>query len=261
VTDQFAAVVEPWRGALRSGSSTVSVHGVLHPVGPLSPAVYWRRRALLLGLLLAVLVGGGWLTVAAVRGSTGSTAAAPPAGQATGTPSLEQVVPSLAAVQVPTVAPASPSQAATQATSSGSAAPVAGPTIVPGVPCTDDMISVAVRAGASSVAVGSKPTLELVVTNTSPVACVRAVDKGLQEIVLLETGGARVWGSNDCFPEANSDTRTLAAGQAVVFPVVWGGLSSEPTCTAPRKPPAPGSYVLRGRLDTKLSSDTPLTLT
>jgi hypothetical protein len=93
------------------------------------------------------------------------------------------------------------------------------------------------------------------------VPCVRALDGGLQEIVLLDRAGNRVWGSNDCFPEASSDTRTLAPGEAAVFPVVWGGLTSAPGCTAPRVTPAPGDYVLRGRLDTKTSSDAVLTLT
>ena len=57
----------------------------------------------------------------------------------------------------------------------------------------------------------------------------RTLDKGLQEIVLLDGAGNRVWGSNDCFPEASSDVRTLAPGEALAFPLVWGGLTSEPT--------------------------------
>ena len=76
------------------------------------------------------------------------------------------------------------------------------------------MLGVAVRAPPSA-AVGSKPTFTLVVTNSSPVPCVRALDKGLQELVLLDAAGHRVWGSNDCFPEASSDRRTLAPGEAV----------------------------------------------
>ena len=47
---------------------------------------------------------------------------------------------------------------------------------------------------------GSKPTFELVVRNVSAVPCVRDLDKELQEILLLDADGARVWGSNDCFP-------------------------------------------------------------
>jgi hypothetical protein len=100
----------------------------------------------------------------------------------------------------------------------------------------------------------------MVVTNISPVPCVRALDKGLQEFVLVDAGGNRVWGSNDCFPEASSDARTLEPGTSASLPVVWGGLVSEPTCTAARVPPPPGNYAVRGRLDTKVSPDAPLTL-
>jgi hypothetical protein len=232
---------------------------VLHPVGPLPAAVYWRRRLLVLGLVLAVLGGGGWLTVVALSGRAGADPVAgdatADAGRPVGPSSLEQVVPSLAAVQVPTLPPTPEgSETADPAAEPSPAGPEAGG------PCTDDMIAVEVRTAEAAVAVGSKPTLDLVVTNTSAVPCVRALDKALQEIVLLDAGGDRVWGSNDCFPEASSDLRTLAPGEAVVFPVVWGGLTSEPGCGAAREAPTSGDYVLRGRLDTKTSSDTTLRL-
>ena len=254
-----------WRGALRPAVPTVSVLCVLHPVGPQPAAVYWRRRLLLLGLVLAVLGGGGWLAVAVLTGQDGGDPEA--AAAATGVtdptlapPSLEQVVPSLASVQVPTVGPSpDPAEATATATATRTTAAPAGPP--PGGPCSDDMISVTVRPPGATVPVGSKPTIDLVVTNVSSVPCVRVLDKGLQEIVLLDSGGGRVWGSNDCFPETTSDTRTLAPGEAAVFPVVWGGLTSTRDCAAPRVPPAPGDYVLRGRLDTKTSGDATLTLT
>ena len=236
---------------------------MFHPVGPLPAAVYWRRRLLLLGLVLALLGGGGWLMVSALTGQDGgdpaaAAAATGSAGPPVARPSLEQVVPSLAAVQVPTVGP-SPDPATATSPPAPAGPSADGP--VPGGPCGDDMISVVVRPPGAAVAVGSKPTLDLVVTNVSPVPCVRALDKSLQEIVLLDGGGARVWGSNDCFPENSSDTRTLAPGEAVVFPIVWGGLTSEVGCGDDRVTPAPGNYVLRGRLDTKTSGDAPLTLT
>jgi hypothetical protein len=121
------------------------------------------------------------------------------------------------------------------------------------------MLTLEVRTPASAAA-GSKPTFELAVANVSAVPCVRALDKGLQEIVMFDGAGNRVWGSNDCFPEASSDVRTVAPGEVVILPLVWGGLTSEPTCTAPRAAPAPGAYVLRGRLDTKVSPDAAITL-
>jgi hypothetical protein len=224
---------------------------VLHPVGPLPAGVYWRRRLVVLLVLLALLAGVGWLgwTLWTGRAAGSEAAGTTTGGTRTEIPRLEQVVPSLAGVRTPTPP-------------SGPVTPPAPPTPAgprPGSPCTDDMIGLAVRAPAE-IAVGSKPTLELVVTNTSAVPCRRALDKGLQEIVLLDGAGRRIWGSNDCFPEQSTDTRTLAPGEAVALPIVWGGRTSEPTCTAARTLPGPGAYLLRGRLGTKVSADAPTSL-
>jgi hypothetical protein len=138
-------------------------------------------------------------------------------------------------------------------------APPAVPAPVAGGPCTDDMIGLQVRTPGSA-AVGSKPTFELLVSNVSAVPCVRALDKGFQELRLFDLAGNRIWGSNDCFPEASSDPRTLAPGEVVTIPLVWSGLTSEQTCTAARVAPPAGNYVVRGRLDTKTSPDAPFTL-
>ena len=238
-----------------------TVPDVLHPVGDLPAAVYWRRRVVALLVLLAVLGGLGWLTVAAVTGRLGGGDAEENSDRASvapvPVPALERVVPSLASVRTPAPLPADDEPSAAGEPAAASPAP-AGPSAPPG-PCTDEMLGLEVRTPPSAP-VGSKPTFDLVVTNTSPEPCTRALDKNLQVIELWEPGGARVWGSNDCFPEASSDLRTLAPGEAASFAVVWGGLTSEPGCAAPRVPPRPGDYVLRGRLDTKQSADAPLRL-
>ena len=233
--------------------SAITVRGVLHPVGKLPAAVYWRRRLTVLAVVLAVLGGAGWLAVVLLTGGdsggTTTAAATESARSSAPRPALERVVPSVSSVSTPTP----PAVRVTEEV------PAAPPAPAPGSPCTDEMISLEVRT-PPTVAVGSKPTFELVIANISAVPCARTLDKGLQELVLLDSAGARIWGSNDCFPEASSDTRILAPGEAVAFPLLWGGLTSEPTCTAARGNPAPGSYVLRGRLDTKVSADVPLTL-
>jgi hypothetical protein len=222
---------------------------VLHPVGPLPAAVYWRRRVLVLALLLSVLGGGGWLGYALVtgRGWPSTAPAAATSAAPIRTPALEQVLPSLASVQLPTVAltPARTTARAGRAPAPRPAAPVA---------CTDDHIGLEVRT-PGRVAVGAKPTFELRVANTSRTPCGRPLDKQLQELVILDAAGRRVWGSNDCFPEVSRDSRTLASGEVVTLPIVWSGLTSEPTCTAARVAPAPGAYVVRGRLDTKKTPD------
>jgi hypothetical protein len=224
----------------------------LHPVGKLSAAVYWRRRAVLLLLVLAVLGGGAWFGAPLLDARGNAQAAAPTTGTRP-VPSLERVVPPFVSVATPTPALLPAGTVAAAAAAPAVADPVAGG------PCTDGMIGLEVRTPATA-AVGSKPTFELMVSNVSAVPCVRALDKGLQELLLLDPAGNRIWGSNDCYPEASSDPRTIAPGETVTIPLVWGGLTSGPTCTAPRSNPPPGSYLVRGRLDTKVSPDAPLTL-
>ncbi|CCG01554.1 hypothetical protein [Blastococcus saxobsidens] len=227
---------------------------MLHPVGPLPAAVYWRRRLTVLVVLLLVLGGVSWLTVSLVAGSGAGAAAASGTAAPAEVPALERVVPTVSELRTPATAPVSAPAPAPEPVSDPAPA---GPT--PGGPCTDDMLGLEVRT-PGQVAVGTKPTFELVVVNTASVPCVRTLDKQLQELVMVDAARTRVWGSNDCFPESSSDQRILAPGEAVVFLIVWGGLTSEPTCTAPRVNPAPGEYVLRGRLDTKVSGDAPIVL-
>lgn len=228
---------------------------MLHPVGPLRAAVYWRRRLVLLAVLLALLGGAGGLVVLL---DAGDGAAPGNAGRSEGpapTPALERVLPSLAGVRTPEPAPVpatspSPSRPAPRTTP----APAAGP-----LPCGNDAVEVAVRAPAE-VPAGSKPTLVVVVRNVGSVPCVRSVDAELQEIVLVDAAGARVWGSNDCFPEQSDRRVTLRPGAEVTLPVVWGGLTSTPGCTGERTVPPAGDYALRARQDTETSAEVPLRL-
>ncbi len=238
------------------GSAPASVRAVLHPVGPLRARVYWRRRLVVLAVLLTLVGGGAWGIVALTgRSAAGTTTEA--AALTVPTPALEQVVPSLTAVRTPAPPEPVPAEPPAPEEPAPEAAP---PAPEAGGPCTDDMLTVEVRTPGTA-AVGAKPVLELVVVNTSAVPCVRDLDKALQELILLDSAGARVWGSNDCFPESGADVRTLTPGEAVVFPVVWGGLTSAPDCAGERTRPPSGDYVVRGRLDTRSSEDAPLTLT
>ncbi|MCA0144706.1 MucR family transcriptional regulator [Blastococcus sp. LR1] len=230
---------------------------MLHPVGPLRAAVYWRRRVLVLVLVLAVVGGLAWGAVALLdRRAGGGGAAAPTSARPAELPALDRVVPSVAAVRTPE-APSEPVAPPSEPVAPPSAP--AAPAQQAGGPCLDELLLLDVRTPGQA-AVGSKPIFELIVGNRATVPCVRALDKELQELVLVDAAGGRIWGSNDCFPESSDELRTLAPGEIVVFPIIWGGLTSEPSCTAPRGAPAPGAYALRGRLDTKVSGDAPLIL-
>ena len=263
VTGVQCAVLGERRAGSGATGAGASVVPVLHPVGPLRARVYWRRRLVVLAVLLAVAGAAAWGTVLLLRGGTDSAdgVVAERTGAAPRTPALAQVVPSLTAVRTPVPPPAATElSAAAESAAAGKPASAAAPGPVAGGPCTDEMLTIEVRTPGSA-AVGSKPVFELVVTNAAAVPCVRDLDKGLQELIMLDGGGARVWGSNDCFPEAGVDVRTLAPGEVVVFPVLWGGLASTPACAADRTAPPPGAYAVRGRLDTTSSADAPFSLT
>ncbi len=234
---------------------------MLHPVGRLPAAVYWRRRVVVLLVLLALVGGVGWLVATLLGRPDGGAgaSAADTSGAPVGAPALERVLPSVAAVELPDTGPRTPAPETPRASAQPPAEPSAtkppGPT--PGGPCTDDMIAVEVRA-PQAVASGSKPTFEIVVRNVSDVPCARDLDKELLELVLLDADDRRIWGSNDCFPEESDERRTMGPGNGAAFEIVWGGLTSEPTCTAQRSAPPPGDYVLRASLDAKVSEDRPL---
>ena len=220
---------------------------MLHPVGPLPARVYWRRRLGVLVVLPALLTGSWW-GASELLSRTGEerTALAAATGPVP-TPALEQVLPSLTAVRTPETALRTPQPDARRAPAS-SAAPT------PGGPCTDDMIELTMRA-PTRVAAGSAPTLTIVVRNVSEVSCTRRLDAELREVELFDDAGKRVWGSNDCRPEQSDRRETLVPQQGIALDVVWSGLSSAPGCAGERTVPAPGVYVLRGRLDEKATPD------
>jgi hypothetical protein len=240
--------------------------------------VYWRRRALLLGLLLSLGGGGGWTGWAAATGRLPlhATTAAAQTPVPVGEPSLTSVLPSLAGVRVPLVPPtaAAGTDAATPAAlpSDPATDPATGPTAmtdatpallapaaaVSGPPCTDDMIGLTLSAPRSAT-VGGSAALTLTVIDTSPLPCARDVGTAEQEVVLVDGAGTRLWSSADCTP-ASAAPEHLDAGERVDLAIAWDGRTSAAGCAGARVVVPAGSYVLRARLGTRTAAEVPLTL-
>lgn len=236
-------------------SAAATVPAVLRPVGPLPARVYWRRRALVLGLLLSIGGGGGWTGWAAATGrlplrtATASALTPLPVGE----PALTSVLPSLAGVRVPLVpAPAASAVSTDRPAVLPPAAAVAGPT------CADDMIGLTL-SGPRSATVGGSAALTLTVVDTSPLPCARDLGTAQQEVVLVDAAGTRLWSSADCRP-ASAAPRHLDAGQRVDLPIAWDGRTSTAGCGGARTVVPAGSYVLKARLGTHTAADVPLTL-
>ena len=101
---------------------------------------------------------------------------------------------------------------------------------------------------AHSYAVGAQPALMLQVTNTGTAPCVQGL--GSTDVELrVYNGESRVWGSNDCSPDATPIERTLAVNAPVRVSVVWSGMTSEAHCAGTRQQVGAGTYTLYALLD------------
>jgi hypothetical protein len=226
-------------------------------VGPLPPAVYWRRRAIVLGaVLLFVLV----LTYSCAKSDPPAT---PRAANATGGP--QNPAPSVVVRSSPSVTPsagggASPTAAAsTDAAIDPTGEPSAGTD--PGT-CTDSEISVAAIPGQDSVPSGTSVQITLQVKNISERTCSRDLGS-LQQELYVKAGAQKVWSSDTCGTARDSDVRSLPPNIAHEYQVAWNGRDSSKCAggVASGPYPAPGSYLVFGRLGSKLSEPAALSIT
>lgn len=248
---------------------------MLHPVGPLPPSVYWRRRIAVAVAVLLVLVLA-WLPFRG--GADPQHAAAVPSGPTPSTaPATPSVPPSTSLAGPPVAAPSATGDQGPAAGGSadpdgtpagtgnpGGAAPSGGApaggagvtgvgAAAPQPQCADSALRVAVAPAAAQYRIGASPVVALSVQNVSRTACVRDLGARQQE-VLLYAGGARLWSSNDCYPGGYADVRTVRPGERLRYEVTWSGLSSRPACAGQRNRVGAGRYRLTGRIGTAVSA-------
>lgn len=161
----------------------------------------------------------------------------------------------------PSAAPASSrsAPATTQAT------PITTTTTVPPgppQPCPDAVLRITAALARPTVPSGTRLGLTLHIANTGPVACVRDVSRQLRALEILPAGGGvPLWSSADCYLLHTDESRTLAPGAEVTYPVVWAGRTSSPGCPARRTTLPPGTYQVVGRLGPLIGPPTTLTIT
>jgi hypothetical protein len=207
-------------------------------VGPLSPTVYWRRRAVVLGGLLCVVL----LVVYACSGTPAPKSADPSTAAATAAASASPEA-------SPTPSPLTPIVDGEQSPSptletSKAAATQTGP-------CTDAEMSVTPVPDAATARRGAPVKFTLKIRNVSTRSCARDVGADMQELY-LQQGAVKVWSSDACDPRHGSDVLTFAPGREAAYYVMWDGKANTQGC-ANRQAPAAGTYQLVGRLGTRLS--------
>jgi hypothetical protein len=248
-------------------------------VGPLPSAVYWRRRAVVLG---AVLLGIIVLFVSCTgddkkdpkqgQGRATSTSSQIPAtgpASASPTPSFADGVPGNNGPSLPApgdLEPSSPGDDAPQQTLPPTGGTGTGQNNNVNQPadgsCADNELTVTPVPSATNLKRGASVQLELKVKNTGTRTCSRDVGADPQELY-IDQGARKYWSSDTCSTAKGGDVRQLPPGQELTYKVTWNGRQSS-NCTggsASGPNPPPGQFELRARLGTLVSNPVILTIT
>jgi hypothetical protein len=219
-------------------------------VGPLPPAVYWRRRAVVLGVLAVVVV-----VFVAMCSSSGEskTNQGSPGTSLTGSPTTS------ATILTPVIGGSPPSTASpTASPSTVDSGPAQQPTDPgpPPTPCLDTEMSLTVLVHVRAADV----ELQMKIKNISNRACTRDVGGTPQEIhiatITSKPTDPVVWSSDFC-QAANqpADVRTFNPGIESILPptaVLWHKNYVSAGCTA-GNPAPPGTYSVAAKMGTLLS--------
>ncbi|WP_406040076.1 hypothetical protein OG799_30425 [Micromonospora sp. NBC_00898] len=236
-------------------------------VGPLPPAIYWRRRAVVLGaglLFLIVLLYScnGPRNTSATPASTSSPTGAAPSGAAESSgPVLtpQSSDPSAAPDDSGGGSEGGPAGGGT-ATTDAPAGPAA-PVVDDGT-CTDAEILVTPVALPATAQRGTVVNLQLKIKNKSQRTCSRDVGADLQEL-FIKSGAEKVWSSDTCGTGKGSDVQSFTPGFERLYELGWNGRDTS-RCNAglAAGPYAPiGTYQVFARVGTKLSQPVKLTIT
>lgn len=219
--------------------------GVVHPVGPEEPVVYWRRRVLVgsatvltLILLLQIFTGGDDANPAAAAIPVVTAPEVPATATAT------QATPIATTLPIP--ASVAPTVAALQPTAELSVQVVAPSE------CSDSQISMTVEIDRTTTAVGEGVHVKMILKNTSDVSCKRDVGSGANEITVI-SGPALIWSTDHCNPSTEKDLQEFAPGQEWSVNVVWIGKQTAKGCKV-RNMAEAGAYWAHGR-NASLNSD------
>ena len=249
-------------------------------VGPLPSAVYWRRRAVVLGaLLLGIIVlfvscsgdddgdkGQGSSSSQYPTPAPGSTDSSSPSTEPTfleGVPGSGPKLPAPGEVQSQSPGTNGAATAPTLPTTTTAAGTGQNNNVT--VPadgsCADTEIALTPVPSVTSVKRGSPVEIQLKIKNNSTRTCSRDVGPDPQELY-LDQGARKYWSSDMCSTAKGSDVRQLRPGEELVYKVTWNGRQSN-SCTsgsASGPNPPPGQFELRGRLGSLYSNPVAITI-
>ncbi|TDO84773.1 hypothetical protein [Enemella evansiae] len=261
--------------------------GLFHPIGPEAEETYWLRRGAVLIVLVAVLVGAGFMISSISQAISGPAqpAAAPPADPAAPAPAPADETPAPTpapepAATTPAAAPSTPAAtqpAATQPPASqpapsapATSAPRPAPSQAPasfevgspqqpagqqpagqqpaGQPQACDRSKLRVGLdGPRQVSAGVPVNFRVTVGNDSGQRCRLVVDDKTFELKIY-SGTDRIWTTLDCLSGMPAKNLTLDPGQEFGWEQEWRANRSVGDCKAGAETLRSGTYVATAQL-------------
>lgn len=239
-------------------------------VGPLPPAVYWRRRAVVLGAGLLFLIVVLYSCTGGDRNARVTGTGATPSATAAPGPTGSVLTPRSGS---PSATPGDSGGNSNGGSDGGQSAPADGGTgttdnAAPAAPvvddgtCADSEIRVTSVALPSTAQRGTTVTLRLKIKNISERTCSRDVGASLQEL-FIKAGADRVWSSDTCGTGKGSDVQSFTPNFERSYELGWNGRASTSCANgvANGDYAAAGTYQLFARVGTKFSEPVKLTIT
>jgi len=223
------------------------VESIRRPVGPRSSVTYWRRRIIVLAVLLLVM----YLIIRACGSSGDNPAVQTDATQEAGNNILLDTSPSTTATPAPVSNPQNGNVSPATSLTPPSPPPASERATPPRLSgnCTPEDIRVLLQSEKRIYQENDEPIFRLSVINISEKPCTMDVGKKAFSLA-IKSGNDSIWTTAHCPLGPQSDVRKLAPDELITQTVTWSRVRSQPGCSpkSPKKPEAarPGTYVISG---------------
>lgn len=214
-----------------------------NPAGPLSAGTYWRRRIIVLAILLAVVIGVVW---ACTRNSGAEQKPVSAASSSSALPTVPSETATPTVTESPVPGGSSSGTVTPSSTDSGKASPSVSKRR--GKPmCPTDDVRVSVRTDQKFYSSDEKPKFTVIIVNLRKSTCY--IDMGKEAAFLTVISGKdRIWSNADCSSRKDEDLRRFASGDVYTSTMTWQRARSAEGCEGTDTEAKPGYYVLDARV-------------
>lgn len=242
-----------WRGR----SIVECVDTLRNPAGPLAASTYWRRRIVIIGVLLAVVAGTVW---ACTRNSGAEPKTPVAASKSNDLPTVpaETASPTVSATPSTSGSGSGSSGTATPTTSSSSSAASPKPSKRDGKTlCPASDLRVSVRTDQKFYSPKEEPKFTVIIVNLRKSSCYVDLGTAAASMTVI-SGKDRVWSNIDCSKRPGEQLKKFASGDVYTSTMTWQRNRSEKGCPDISGTAKPGYYVIDAKVGTAKPDDRPV---